>query len=254
MKNKLITILLGVCVIPFTLFTVACSDTDEIEKLQMYISELMEDVDKLEERLDEFIIDSEVLEFTKAGAVAEIQDHISEADSAYFFTDSNWQRIKAIENKAVEIINNADNYTTISDTVENAVAEIKKIKTVTSTAVEYSLQDAVDSGLIAYDTLLKLADINNHFGPYNESDLKPKYSDAIKEAYGKAENLAKDEIYIEYFGSYPVSGADNSFLACIVFPNSQGSAPEKYAVEIEGVEFWFLPGCEITIWCIELDE
>ena len=51
MKSKLITILLGVCIIPFTLFTVACSDTNEIEKLQMYISELMEDVDKLEERI-----------------------------------------------------------------------------------------------------------------------------------------------------------------------------------------------------------
>lgn len=253
MKSKLITILLGVCIIPFTLFTVACSDTNEIEKLQMYISELMEDVDKLEERLDGVVIDAEVLEFIRAGAVAEIRDYIGKADGEYFFTDSNWQRIEAIENKAVEIINKADDYTTIKHAVENAAIEINEVETVTATAVEYSLQDAVDSELIAYDTLLKMADINNHFGPYNEFDLKPKYTDAIKEAYGKAENLAKDEIYIEYFGEYPVSGSDNSFLACIVFPDSQGSAPERYAVEIGGVEFWFLPGCEITIWCIELD-
>ena len=260
MKKKIIAaILLSLCIACLSLFAAGCSDNSaeleaQIDGLQQKIDELIEDMGKIEDQIDKISVDSEILEFTKVGAVCEIQNYVYEAECKNFYSADNWQKITEIESEAVESINNADNYISISAVVKNTISEIDKTETIIAAASEYSLQEAADAELISHSSLVKMADINNHFGPYNEADFKPKYSRVIKEAYGKAENLSEDDIHIDYLGEYPLLGKDGSCLACIVFPKGQGSAPEFETMIVDDVEFYFLPGCEMTIWIIEVVE
>ena len=98
-------------------------------------------------------------------------------------------------------------------------------------------------------TLRQIADINNPFGEFDEGELRPKYVDAIKSSYGKAEDLKNDEIFIKYYGSYPVWASDRICLACSVFPSDTGVAEGTVEV-VEGVEFFVEYKGAITIWCI----
>ena len=268
MKSKLITILVCTSISVAVLFAAGCKDnTAELgkqvgnlqqhtEDLQQQVTDLTDYIDKIEGHINDISIDAEALEFAKLGAIADVQACADKADDENFYTESNWQRIETIENQAVESINNADNYATIKLAVENAVAEIGEVPTTTATAIGYSLQEAVDGKLLDIDNLRKIAAVNNYFDLYGAAGLKSKYVQAIKATYGKAENLEEDEIHLDYFGEYDIWGQDGSCFACVVYPVGMGSSDghtSGHTVVVGGVEFFF-PGCDVTIWVMQLAE